>query len=162
MFFGFFPQPKCSSIICQNRIRYAFSTRKLHYPKKSSAFCQGGQTFWYEEELFLCCRRQLTIFSWPRPSKLTYIVHNSQSQGTQKLNCRLITRFHHHFTPRAFKALHWLALLFFSKGQFVRFFRFYIALVVKKLSDFHMYKRRLDNLTSTYNLTLGKNNKNKQ
>ena len=142
----------------------------MHFPlarctiqKKSSAFCQGGQTFWYEEELFLCCRRQLTIFSWPRPSKLTYnIVHNSQSQGTQKLNCRLITRFHHHFTPRAFKALHWLALLFFSKGQFVRFFRFYIALVVKKLSDFHMYKRRLDNLTSTYNLTLGKNNKNKQ
>ena len=101
----------------------------MHFPparctiqKKSSAFCQGGQTFWYEEELFLCCRRQLTIFSWPRPSKLTYIVHNSQSQGTQKLNCRLITRFHHHFTLRAFKALHWLALLFFFQGTICQIF----------------------------------------
>ena len=60
--------------------------------------------------------------SLPCPSKLTNIVHNSQSQGTQKLNCCLITRFHHHFTLRAFKALHWLALLFFFQGTICQIF----------------------------------------
>ena len=153
-FFSFFPQQKCS-IICQNRIRYAFSTSKVQTKKK---FCilSGGQTFWYEEELFLCCRRQLTIFSWPCPSKLTYIVHNSQSQGTQKLNCRLITRFYHHFTLRAFKALHWLALLFFLRDNLSDFFGSTLV-SSKKLSDLH--KKKDTGQFDQYNLTSGKNNK---
>ena len=127
----------------------------MHFPlarctiqKKKFCILSGGQTFWYEEELFLCCRRQLTSFSWPRPSKLTYnIVHISQPQGTQKLNCRLITRFHH-FTLRASKPLHWLALLFFFQGTICQiFFALHWYLVKNWVTC--IKKRRLDNLTNT-------------